>query len=92
MLGELSKKPTNNKLTQQIKLTTRMNQISQDVSDGTCCQLCNEYFKIPGTPPEKRKLYTHGHPVVCEECWEDLLSNEQEQYKKADVPTITATL
>jgi hypothetical protein len=58
--------------------------IADDMVDGSCCQLCGQYFK----DPNDQSLYTHGYPVVCWECWDDLAPNERTDYQKATVKTL----
>lgn len=59
-----------------------MGEIADDMVDGTSCSLCGCYFI------KKGKLFTHGYPVVCWDCWDDLTEIEKEQYQKAEVKTI----
>lgn len=61
-----------------------MGQISEDILDGTCCQFCGRYF----THPKKDSLYTHGHPVVCYGCWEEMPKKEKINYERAKAPTL----
>jgi hypothetical protein len=46
-----------------------MGEVAEDMADGTCCTYCGQYFKHPR---KKDHLWTHGFPVVCKECWEEL--------------------
>lgn len=54
-----------------------MSEIAEDMIDGSCCSLCGQYFT------KNDKLYTHGYPVACWDCWE-----EDCGYPKADVKTL----
>lgn len=49
-----------------------MDEVKEDVADGTCCSLCGLYFEE-----------AHGSPVVCRSCWEDLTKQQQELCQKA---------
>lgn len=60
-----------------------MGQIAEDILDGTCCQLCCQYFRHPKTDG----LYVHEYPVVCWDCWERLTKKERKEYQKAEVKT-----
>ena len=51
--------------------------------DGSCCELCGQYFKHP----YKKGIYTHKYPVVCWECWDDLSEDERKDYQRAEVKT-----
>jgi hypothetical protein len=64
-----------------------MGEIAEDVVDGTCCQLCGCYFKGKDEPYAE-KFHSHGHPVVCWSCWQDLNKFERKQYQRAQVDTI----
>lgn len=57
-----------------------MGEISEDMLDGTCCSLCGCYF-IKNKNDEY--LYTHGYPVVCWDCYNDLNKEEKNYYEKA---------
>ncbi len=59
-----------------------MGQIAEDMLDGSCCQLCGQYFKHP-----KAGIYVHDEEVVCFDCWKDLTEEEKKLHKKADVKT-----
>ena len=43
-----------------------MGEIAEDLTDGTCCVECGQYFQDPGDPD---KIYTHGYPVACKDCF-----------------------
>ena len=43
-----------------------MGQISEDAQDGTICSICMSFFQ---DPEDETKLYTHGYPVACKECF-----------------------
>lgn len=62
-----------------------MGQIAEDMVDGTCCQLCGQYFQ---DPKKEEYVYTHGYPVVCRECWSDLTQEEKKHYQRANVTTV----
>jgi len=56
-----------------------MSKISEDVIEGKACSLCTCYFV-----DSKNNLYTHGFPVVCNDCWSDLTKSEKRLYQKCD--------
>jgi hypothetical protein len=60
-----------------------MGQIAEDMSDGTCCELCGQYFQ-----DNNDSLYTHGYPVTCWDCWRGLDKKEKQLYQRAKVETI----
>lgn len=60
-----------------------MGQISEDILDGSCCQICCCYFKHPKVDG----IYVHDYPVVCWDCWDELSEEERKPYVKADVET-----
>lgn len=49
--------------------------ISEDIMDGSCCQFCTLYFKS-----KDGNILSHGHPVVCRDCWRDLKKSEKKRY------------
>jgi hypothetical protein len=61
-----------------------MGEIAEDMIDGTCCSLCGCYFE---NPKDKNSTYTHGIPVICWECWDDLTKGQRKMYIKAEVKT-----
>lgn len=61
-----------------------MESIAQDMIDGTCCELCGQYF---ADPKKEKEVYTHGYPVICHDCWNELNQKEREGYQKATAPT-----
>ena len=61
-----------------------MGEIADDITDGTCCCLCGEYFQ----GKTEDELYVHGYPVVCWICWKDLNKAERKQYQRAEVRTL----
>jgi hypothetical protein len=61
-----------------------MGEIADDMIDGTSCSLCGCYFV---DPKNNNKTYTHGYPVVCFDCYDDLRDDEKIQYQKAEVKT-----
>lgn len=60
-----------------------MGQIAEDMTDGSCCELCGQYFK----DPKSGDIYTHEHPVVCWDCWDELSKEERKDYVRARVKT-----
>lgn len=57
-----------------------MGEIAEDMVQGTCCHLCNTYFVHKDNT---EVLYTHGYPVVCQDCW-DHLDEYKEMYQLFD--------
>lgn len=62
-----------------------MGEIAEDNYEGRCCSQCGQYFQ---DPKDNEMLFTHGHPVVCNECWADLSPKERKGLKKATVEVI----
>lgn len=62
-----------------------MGEIAEDMSDGTCCQLCGQYF---ANPRDEGYLFTHEYPVVFWDCWDELTNEEKELYIRAKVETL----
>lgn len=60
-----------------------MGQVAEDMVDGTCCQYCGCFF----VDNEDGSLYTHGFPVVCWDCWDDLKKSERKGLQKAETST-----
>jgi hypothetical protein len=58
-----------------------MGQIADDCIDGSCCSLCLRYFE----DKQKKMIFTHGYPVVCKECWDDLSKKHRKMYQLAIV-------
>jgi len=56
-----------------------MGQIAEDMADGTCCTYCNAYFE--GDAPNE--CGTHGYPVLCKDCWDDLNPSERREAQEA---------
>jgi len=54
-----------------------MRQIAEDIIDGSCCELCCCYFV-----DKKENLYSHGYPVVCDDCWKDLTKDEKKLHQR----------
>jgi hypothetical protein len=52
--------------------------IDDEILDGSCCSICWEQF----TDTENAVL-SHGHPVVCLECWRNLTEEKRIGLKKA---------
>jgi hypothetical protein len=68
-----------------------MGEIAEDMIDGTCCSLCGCYFRHPKKDPktgESIGIYTHGYPVVCLDCWDDLTNYDRQFVRKAEVETL----
>ena len=61
-----------------------MGEMAEDMIDGTACQLCGQYFQ---DPKNENLAYTHGYPVICDDCWHELLEDEREGYQRAIVKT-----
>lgn len=57
-----------------------MGQISEDMQDGSCCELCTCYFKHPNG----KDIYVHDHPTVCSDCWKELTKEEKQFHTKCD--------
>jgi len=38
--------------------------IADDLADGCCCSLCGRYFIN-----RKGRIFEHGYPVYCNDCW-----------------------
>ena len=49
-----------------------MGQLADDMIEGYSCSLCGVYFEEE-----------HGHPVVCQSCWNDLSDDEKNDYQLA---------
>lgn len=43
-----------------------MGEIADDMINGRCCSICGCFFIY-----KKNKIYEHGYPVVCEDCYFD---------------------
>ena len=61
-----------------------MGQIADDMIEGRACELCGQYFEDPDEPDA---IYEHGHPVVCEDCWNELSPRDRHDFQKASVNT-----
>jgi hypothetical protein len=61
-----------------------MGQTTEDILDGTCCDICGIYFK----GKKKNTLYTHEYPVTCWDCWKNLTEEEKGLHQKALVRTL----
>lgn len=59
-----------------------MGEIAEEMLDGSCCDLCGQYFDHP-----KGGIYVHDHPATCWDCWEYLRPEEKKHHTKADVET-----
>lgn len=62
-----------------------MGEIAEDLCDGTACHWCGQYFQDPN---DIDLLYTHGYPVLCEECWHNSKPEEREGLQKALAKTV----
>lgn len=62
-----------------------MGEIADDMTDGTSCCLCGQYFE-----DEKGCIVEHGYPVVCWECWDELTRKERKDYQRSLYPTLGA--
>lgn len=62
-----------------------MGQIAEDMTDGTCCDLCGCYFV-----DKKDNLYTHEHSATCKECYDELEEQEREFHNLCDEGITTA--
>lgn len=62
-----------------------MGQLADDSINGLCCSDCGCYFEDPNKKDENGKpfLYTHGHPVICKECWMDYTKAERREAMSA---------
>lgn len=65
---------------------TKMGQNSEDMLDGTTCSYCGQFFMEPDKVDENDNpiLYTHGYPVVCEDCYDP----QDQTYPKSLKPTL----
>jgi hypothetical protein len=43
----------------------------EDKIDGSCCSICETYFKncVKWLTHRTNDIYTHGYPVACQECY-----------------------
>lgn len=59
-----------------------MGEIADDMIEGRACALCGQYFVYKN---DQDTMYEHGHPVICNDCFEDEGSacGYQRQSKKA---------
>jgi hypothetical protein len=62
-----------------------MGEIADDMIDGTSCELCGCYFI---NPKNENTTYTHGYPVVCWDCWNELTSYDKQFHRKSEVSTL----
>ena len=63
-----------------------MGEIADDMLDGTICSLCGCFFvdTEPDSDPESSaKLFSHGYPVVCLDCWAGLNKEDRKQHQRA---------
>jgi len=65
-----------------------MGEIAEDMIDGTACSLCGCYFIKETDDTDPERLYTHGYPAVCWDCWDDLTSYDKQFHRKAEVETL----
>lgn len=59
-----------------------MGKIANSMINGEMCSLCGCYFEKDG------KIYEHGFPVICWDCWEDLEPETKMGSTKAEVNTL----
>ena len=60
-----------------------MGQLAEDILDGSCCELCGQYFKHS----DEGGIHCHEKPVVCWDCWKDLTKEEKKSHQRAEVKT-----
>ena len=46
--------------------------------DGTTCSYCGQFFQNTGGG-----IYTHGYPVLCRECWDEMTKKDLGAAKRA---------
>lgn len=59
-----------------------MGQITEDILDGSCCDICGIYFS---NPKDHHMCYSHGHPAACWDCWDDLSMKEKGEHRRSNV-------
>lgn len=63
-----------------------MGQMADDILTGACCAICCQYFEDAKDPD---KVFEHGAPVVCKECFSTLgTPEERKAYQEATADTI----
>lgn len=55
-----------------------MGEMAEDLIDGSCCQICGEYF-----------TEDHGYPVVCKECWRAMSKKERQEAMSSGLQVAT---
>ena len=63
-----------------------MGDIAEDMINGTCCDFCGQYFK--DTKSKHDELFTHGFPVVCWDCWNNIDKRDKKHFIRANMPTL----
>lgn len=48
-----------------------MQSLVADITEGTCCAMCNQQFEteVNKDGADVPTTYTHGYPVACKKCW-----------------------
>lgn len=59
-----------------------MGETAEDLVTGTTCSQCGMFFIAPGSARHKPEIYTHGFPVVCKECWNEMTPQERADARK----------
>ena len=64
-----------------------MGEIAEDHAEGRCCSDCGCYF---AHPTKKDRIYDHGYPVICKDCWSEYTPKERRKcgMTRAQVNTI----
>ncbi len=71
-----------------------MGEMSEDIIDGACCELCSVYFADADSEEQVdnnehgMELVSHGHPVVCWNCWKNLSKRDRKAHQRALHPTL----
>lgn len=60
-----------------------MGEISDQITDGKCCDLCLLPFVDGELEP-----YEHGYPATCIDCWNKMTKEERKSHQLADENTI----
>lgn len=51
-----------------------MGEVADDMINGRCCSLCGQYFQHP---KKQDRIFEHGFPVYCSDCWEPDCGHER---------------
>lgn len=62
-----------------------MGELSDQITKGQCCLLCLMPFE---NKEDKTKPYSHGHEVVCYDCWKKMTPEERNSHIRAKVRTV----